>query len=36
MIGAAPAMMYAVPMEEDDVAGVLMILRALATLGDAR
>jgi hypothetical protein len=34
MIGAAPAVMYAVPMEDDDVAGVLMILRALATLGD--
>ena len=36
MIGAAPAVMYAVPMEDDDVAGVLMILRALATLGDDR
>jgi hypothetical protein len=34
MIGAAPAVMYAVPMEDDDVAGVLMILRGLATLGE--
>jgi hypothetical protein len=33
MIGAAPAVMYAVPMEDEDVTGVLMILRALATLG---